>query len=286
MEIIIKDLKKTFGEKVAVDIPALTIRSGELLGLVGNNGAGKSTLFRLMLDLIKADTGTVCMKAGSPALCPRTPSNSPLQGEETDAAAPSALPFSENEALPQRGSGEGAGWSGEAINVAETEVWKDWTGAFVDESFLIDYLTPDEYFHFIARLTDTSDEQLQAFLDEYQHFMADELAGQKKLIRTLSAGNKQKVGIMAAMLLQPKVLILDEPFNFLDPSSQNAIKHLLQKYNKKTGATILVSSHNLQHTVDISSRIVLLEHGKVIQDIDNREHQAQAILENYFEINE
>jgi len=116
--------------------------------------------------------------------------------------------------------------------------------------------------------------------------MADELAGQKKLIRTLSAGNKQKVGIMAAMLLQPKVLILDEPFNFLDPSSQNAIKHLLQKYNKKTGATILVSSHNLQHTVDISSRIVLLEHGKVIQDIDNREHQAQAILENYFEINE
>ena len=279
MEIIIKDLKKTFGEKVAVDIPALTIRSGELLGLVGNNGAGKSTLFRLMLDLIKADTGAVYMKAGSPLPAP------PL-GECSSAAAPSALPFSKNEALPQSGSGEGAGWSGEAINVAETEVWKDWTGAFVDESFLIDYLTPDEYFHFIARLTDTSDEQLQAFLDEYQHFMADELAGQKKLIRTLSAGNKQKVGIMAAMLLQPKVLILDEPFNFLDPSSQNAIKHLLQKYNKKTGATILVSSHNLQHTVDISSRIVLLEHGKVIQDIDNREHQAQSILENYFEINE
>ena len=156
----------------------------------------------------------------------------------------------------------------------------------MDESFLIDYLTPDEYFQFIARLTDTSDEQLQEFLAQFQHFMAGELAGQKKLIRTLSAGNKQKVGIMAAMLLRPQVLILDEPFNFLDPSSQNAIKHVLQKYNKETGATILVSSHNLQHTVDISSRIVLLENGKVIQDIDNRERQAQAILENYFEINE
>ena len=239
MEIIINNLKKTFGEKVAVDIPELTIHSGELLGLVGNNGAGKSTLFRLILDLIKADTGTLHMR-----------------GDNVD------------------------------VNVAETEAWKDWTGAFVDESFLIDYLTPDEYFQFIARLTDTSDEQLQEFLAQHQHFMADELAGQKKLIRTLSAGNKQKVGIMAAMLLRPQVLILDEPFNFLDPSSQNAIKHLLKKYNEETGATILVSSHNLQHTVDISERIVLLEHGKVIHDIDNKEKQAQNILENYFEIND
>ena len=239
MDIIIKDLVKTFGEKVAVDIPELTIHSGELLGLVGNNGAGKSTLFRLILDLIKADKGTVRMF-----------------GLNVD------------------------------VNVAETEEWKDWTGAFVDEGFLIDYLTPDEYFQFIARITDTSNEQLQDFLAKFQHFMADELAGQKKLIRTLSAGNKQKVGIMAAMLLRPQVLILDEPFNFLDPSSQNAIKHLLKKYNEETGATILVSSHNLQHTVDICERIVLLEHGKVIHDIDNKEKQAQTILENYFEIND
>ena len=249
MDIIIKDLKKTFGEKVAVDIPELTIHSGELLGLVGNNGAGKSTLFRM-------GQGARGKEHENPS-CPDNP------------LAPCSLPLAPC-----------------FINVAETEVWKDWTGAFVDESFLIDYLTPDEYFQFIARLTDTSDEQLEAFLAEYQHFMADELAGQKKLIRTLSAGNKQKVGIMAAMLLRPKVLILDEPFNFLDPSSQNAIKHLLKKYNEETGATILVSSHNLQHTVDISQRIVLLEHGKVIHDIDNREKQAQDILENYFEINE
>lgn len=241
MDIIIKDLKKTFGEKVAVDIPELTIHSGDLLGLVGNNGAGKSTLFRLILDLIKADSGSVRM-AGV------------FGGNAVD------------------------------VNVAETELWKDWTGAFVDEGFLIDYLTPDEYFQFIARITDTSDEQLQAFLKQFEHFMSDELTGQKKLIRNLSAGNKQKVGIMAAMLLKPQILILDEPFNFLDPSSQSAIKHLLEKYNKETGATILVSSHNLQHTVDICPRIALLEHGHLINDIDNSERQAQAILENYFDI--
>ncbi len=257
MDIKIKDLKKTFGEKVAVDIPELTIHSGELLGLVGNNGAGKSTLFRLILDLIKADTGTVRMIG---------------QLDNFTTGQLSNCKLSNCQMID--------------LNVAEAEVWKDWTGAFVDEGFLIDYLTPDEYFQFIARLTDTSDEQLQEFLAQFQHFMADELAGQKKLIRTLSAGNKQKVGIMAAMLLRPQVLILDEPFNFLDPSSQNAIKHLLKKYNEETGATILVSSHNLQHTVDISDRIVLLEHGKVIHDIDNREKQAQTILENYFEIND
>lgn len=239
MNIVIQNLKKRFGEKVAVNIDSFKINSGEILGLVGNNGAGKSTLFRLILDLIKADDGTVHM---------------------TDNTRD--------------------------INVAETEEWKDWTGAYVDDSFLIDYLTPDEYFQFIARISGKEPEELQQFLDKFEHFMADEILGQKKFIRNLSAGNKQKVGIMAAMLLQPQILILDEPFNFLDPSSQSAIKHLLKKYNEETNATILVSSHNLQHTVDICPRIALLEHGVIIRDIDNNNGQAQRELEDYFEIND
>ena len=239
MNIIIQNLKKSFGEKVAVNIESFKINSGEILGLVGNNGAGKSTLFRLILDLIKADEGTVHM---------------------TDNTRD--------------------------INVAETEEWKDWTGAYVDDSFLIDYLTPDEYFQFIARISGKDPKELEQFLEKFKHFMADEIIGQKKFIRNLSAGNKQKVGIMAAMLLQPQILILDEPFNFLDPSSQSAIKHLLKKYNEETNATILVSSHNLQHTVDICPRIALLEHGVIIRDIDNKEGQAQAELEDYFEIND
>ena len=171
-----------------------------------------------------------------------------------------------------------------STDVSQTEEWKSWTGAFVDESFLIDYLTPDEYFQFVARISGTPDEEYQSFLDRFEHFMAGELMGQNKLIRNLSAGNKQKVGIVAAMLLRPKVLILDEPFNFLDPSSQSAIKNLLLEYNRETGATILVSSHNLQHTVDISPRIALLENGVIIRDIDNADGKAQEELENYFKI--
>ena len=171
-----------------------------------------------------------------------------------------------------------------STDVSQTEEWKSWTGAFVDESFLIDYLTPDEYFQFVARISGTPDEEYQSFLARFEHFMAGELMGQNKLIRNLSAGNKQKVGIVAAMLLRPKVLILDEPFNFLDPSSQSAIKSLLLEYNRETGATILVSSHNLQHTVDISPRIALLENGVIIRDIDNADGKAQEELENYFKI--
>lgn len=246
MKIQIENLKKSFGEKVAVDIEQYEIRDGEMLGLVGNNGAGKSTLFRLMLDLVKADGGRVLMH--------------PSEEEQSQGIA--------------QGS----------VDVAHTEDWKDWTGAFVDESFLIDYLTPDEYFQFIGRISGRKQEEVDTFLQDFEQFMAGEVAGQKKLIRNLSAGNKQKVGIVGAMLLQPKVLILDEPFNFLDPSSQSAIKRLLQEYNKRTGATILVSSHNLQHTVDICPRIALLEHGVIIRDIDNTDRQAATELENYFEV--
>jgi len=237
MNIKIENIKKTFGEKVAVNVQSFEIKSGEVLGLVGNNGAGKSTLFRLILDLLKADTGKVTM------------------WDETNS-----------------------------VNVAESEEWKNWTGAYIDESFMIDYLTPEEYFDFIARISGISKEQMEEQLAKYEHFTAGEVLGQQKLIRNLSAGNKQKVGIIGALLLRPQILILDEPFNFLDPSSQSAFKHMMIDYNKETGATILISSHNLNHTVDICPRIALLENGEIIRDIVNENGSAQAELESYFDV--
>ena len=239
MKIQINNLKKTFGPKVAVNIDEFHIQDGEILGLVGNNGAGKSTLFRLMLDLIKADTGRVRMQCG-------------------DAD----------------------------VDVSETEEWKDWTGAYIDEGFLIDYLTPDEYFQFIANISNMSEKDCEDKLATFETFLAGELLGQKKLIRNLSAGNKQKIGIISALLHTPKTVILDEPFNFLDPSSQIVLKRLLTDYAQQHEATILISSHNLQHTVDISTRIALLEHGQIIRDLPNHEGSAEAELESYFEVKE
>lgn len=171
----------------------------------------------------------------------------------------------------------------DGINPAESEEWKAVTGAYIDEGFLIDFLTPEEYFAFIGKITNMTQDQVDERLKDFERLAAGEIFGQKKLIRNLSAGNKQKVGIISALFNHPKLVILDEPFNFLDPSSQNILKHVLTDYNHKTGATILISSHNLQHTVDISTRITLLEKGRIIKDMPNEGGSAREELENYFE---
>ena len=230
--ITISNLKKAFGETIASDIPEFQVNDGDILGLVGNNGAGKTTLFRMLLDLLKPDEGSVSI---------------------------------------------------DGINPAESEVWKDSTGAYVDEGFLIDFLTPEEFFAFLGRINGITQEEVDERLKPFERLAGGEVFGQKKLIRNLSAGNKQKVGIMSALFNRPKLVILDEPFNFLDPSSQNVLKHVLTEYNQQTGATILISSHNLAHTIDISTRIALLEKGQIIRDLPNENGSAKAELENYFE---
>jgi ABC-2 type transport system ATP-binding protein len=246
--ITITNLKKQFGENTAVDIDHFTINDGDILGLVGNNGAGKTTLFRLMLDLLKADNGQVGYTFTAPA-------------GNGDASLPTAT---------------------ELINPAESEEWKQHTGAYIDEGFLIDFLTPEEYFYFIGKVNGLTNEEVDNRLSLFEHFMNGEVLGQKKLIRNLSAGNKQKVGIISTLLNRPQLIILDEPFNFLDPTSQNVLKHLLADYHRETRATILISSHNLAHTVDISSRIALLEHGVIIRDLPNEAGSAEKELEEYF----
>lgn len=171
----------------------------------------------------------------------------------------------------------------DGINPAHSEKWKATTGAYIDEGFLIDFLTPEEYFAFIGKITNMTQEQVDERLKDFERLAAGEIFGQKKLIRNLSAGNKQKVGIISALFNRPKLVILDEPFNFLDPSSQNVLKHVLTEYNKETGATILVSSHNLAHTIDISTRIALLEKGQIIRDLPNENGSAKTELEHYFD---
>ena len=170
------------------------------------------------------------------------------------------------------------------INVCKSEDWKDYTGAYIDDGFLIDFLTPEEYFNFLAKIAGLTKEVIQERLSLFEHFTGGEIFGKKNLIRNLSAGNKQKVGIIAAFFRHPELVVLDEPFNFLDPSSQSMLKHIISDYNKSTNATILISSHNLTHTVDVSTRIVLLEHGQIIKDIPNHnEIDVTNELKSYFE---
>ena len=170
----------------------------------------------------------------------------------------------------------------DGIDVSKSEEWKKTTGEFIDDGFLIDYLTPEEYFYFIGKVYGLSKQEIDERLKPFEHFMNGEVVGQKKYIRNYSAGNKQKVGIISAMIHHPQLLILDEPFNFLDPTSQSVIKQLLKKYHEEHNATVIISSHNLNHTVDICSRIALMEHGKIIRDLVNENNSAEQELEDYF----
>lgn len=168
-------------------------------------------------------------------------------------------------------------------NVAKYEDWKNYTGAFIDEGFLIEFLTPEEYFYFIGKCNGLTKPDVDERLQEFEKFMSGEILGKKKYIHAFSMGNKQKIGIIGAMLKHPEILILDEPFNYLDPSSQIEMKRLLIDFNQKYSTTMLLSSHNLEHITDISTRILLLEKGKLHLDINSIDNSAILELKKYFE---
>ena len=168
-------------------------------------------------------------------------------------------------------------------DVGQTEMWKNFTGSFLDERFLIDFLTPEEYFYFIGGLYGKSKTEVDEILLDFHQFMANEILKKKKYIDKFSKGNKQKIGIIGAMLIRPRLLILDEPFNYLDPSSQIEMKNILQRYNAEFGTTILLSSHNIQYVADICNRIVIIERGKIVRDETGATPAIREELEKYFE---
>ena len=230
--ITINKLTKAYYGRTVVHIPTLAIGEGELVGLVGNNGAGKTTLFRLLLDLVRADTGEV---------------------------------FSKEQP------------------VSTTEDWKSYTSAYLDEGFLIGYLTPEEYFYFVGNLHGLSRADVDQFLRGLEDFFAGNVLKTGKYIRDLSKGNQFKTGIAACLLSEPELLILDEPFANLDPSSQMRLIRMLKQICAKKKTTVLISSHDLNHVTDVCHRILLMEKGRIIKDTDTTADTLQE-LEAYFQV--
>ena len=228
----IQNLKKIYNGITVVNIPQLTIKQGETVGLVGNNGAGKTTLFRMMLDLIRPEKGEVLSKDQ---------------------------------------------------NVAQSDSWKNYTASFLDEGFLIDYLTPEEYFHFIGGLHDFSKAEIDAELLKFADFFNGEILNRGKYIRDLSKGNQCKVGVASCFIQNPEVLLLDEPFANIDPSTQFRLKSKIREINREKHLTTLISSHDLNHVTDVCERILLMEKGLIIKDIETTKNTLEE-LEEYFSV--
>jgi ABC-2 type transport system ATP-binding protein len=167
------------------------------------------------------------------------------------------------------------------VDVSKSEDWKSFTTAFLDETFLIGYLMPEEYFHFIGELRGLSNSQVDSFLVQFEDFFNGEILGGKKYLRDLSKGNQKKAGIVAALIGEPKVIILDEPFANLDPTTQIRLKGIIKDLSKYKDTTILISSHDLQDVTEVCERIVLLEKGEIIRDIRTSSATLKE-LEAYF----
>lgn len=221
------DIQKKFNSQIAVDVKHLEARAGEIIGLVGNNGAGKTTLFRIMLDLIKCDKGSVKYLGN---------------------------------------------------DVTHSEEWKTYTASFLNEGFLISYLTAKEYFHFVGTTHQASGDSVDQELEKYKDFFH---GNDQKLIRDLSKGNQFKVGILGAILYPPRILILDEPFANIDPSSQLQLIRILRQLKESYGTLIFISSHDLNHILEISTRILVMLHGEIIDDILNSEGAIKEV-KKYF----
>ncbi len=167
------------------------------------------------------------------------------------------------------------------IQVNKSEDWKPFTAAFIDESFLIGYLTAEEYFYFIGELRGQNKADVDKLVGQFKDFFHGEILGQKKFLRDLSKGNQKKVGIVAALIGNPEVIVLDEPFANLDPTTQIRLKEIIKDLAEKQGVTVLISSHDLMHVTDVCERIVVLEKGEVVKDLKTSEATLKE-LEMHF----
>ena len=166
---------------------------------------------------------------------------------------------------------------------AKSDHWKIYTGSYIDEKFLIEFLYPEEYFEFVAELHGITKSEYKDFLHKFDDFFNTEILKQKKFIRDLSKGNQKKVGIAAALLAKPQVVILDEPFPHLDPTSVFRLKKMLQEFKKEFKSTLLISSHDLNHITEVCERIVVLDKGNVVHDLSKGEENLK-VLQDYFAV--
>ena len=223
MEVIrTKNLTKSFGDVLAVDDVSLNVEEGEIYGFLGLNGAGKTTTIRLLLGMIKQNSGS-----------------KKLFGKKIDRS---------------------------------TSVWND-VGYLVETPHSYPDLTVTENLELIRRYRKLPDSKpvneiiLKLNLTEYKNRKA----------RHLSLGNNQRLGLAKALIHNPKLLILDEPINGLDPAGIVEIRELLTDLAHNHNTTIFLSSHILSEISKLAARIGIVHKGKLIKELAADQLESQII---------
>jgi ABC-2 type transport system ATP-binding protein len=209
MALLLESVSKAFGEVKALDGISLEINPGEVFGFLGANGAGKTTAMRIVLDIIRPDSGSVT-------------------------------------------------WNGRLNTELPRETW----GYLPEERGLYAKMTVLEQLVFFANLQGVRGKAaVRETRDWLERFRIPDYADRRA--EQLSKGNQQKVQFIAAILHDPQVLLMDEPFTGLDPVNVALLKQAFLEL-KDRGKTIVFSTHQMETVEEMCESIAILDRGRVV----------------------
>ncbi|MDA0371994.1 MAG: ABC transporter ATP-binding protein [Actinomycetota bacterium] len=152
---------------------------------------------------------------------------------------------------------------GRSISV-DPRTWRSHIGYLPGELEIYENMTVESFLTFVARLRNRDcSQEIRRLARRFELDTSARISG-------LSKGNKQKVGVVQALMHRPSILVLDEPTSGLDPIAQSNFAEIVRD-RRDDGASIILSSHVLQEVEDVADRIVILDHGRVltVDTIDN-----------------
>ena len=228
--LVIENLTKKYGEKVAVNDLSLHIRPGEIYGFIGHNGAGKTTTLKSCAGILRFDAGEIFIDGNSIK-------DEPLKCKEKIAYIP-------------------------------------------DNPDLYDYMTGTKYLNFIADIFKVDEKKRREKIDEYAEIfgLSDDLGAP---IASYSHGMKQKLAVISALIHDPKLIIMDEPFVGLDPKAAHTLKEIMRKICDDGGA-IFFSTHVLEVAEKLCDKIAIIKDGRLIRSGTMEEVKGDDSLEEVF----
>jgi ABC-2 type transport system ATP-binding protein len=211
----LNNISKSFGSGFALQNVSMSVDSGEIRGFLGPNGSGKSTTMKIIMGIIRPDSGSIQVMG-------MDMSQKTIEARKIIGYVPETPP-------------------------------------------LYEYLTIAEYLDFVGTAygVDPKDRKVRVqdlleALDLSTHL--------NELISSFSQGMKQKVALIAAILHRPKVLVLDEPLNGLDPKSARIVKDIISRLAKEGECAVLLSTHVLEIAESICDRLTIINHGSILME--------------------